>query len=170
MMNAKILMAGLKANYATGLHPSDLHEQDFIRTLRNMGYGPEQLELLYNELLKTCEFFPKVFDIHRCAGALNLKRPGKTELDTTRELIDGFADHKDGAMTFQEWLADGGMDQIMQDCNYDERKIAQRLAMMGVLARPIPDEPEKSKKHKSDFEFIAGELPSYDFPERIDDL
>lgn len=169
-MNAKHLMDGLKANYAVSLHPTELHEKDFLRTLRNLGYDGEQLDVLYNELISTCEFFPKVYDLHRCASKLGLQRKGSDAVTQTRRMLDDHFTPPPDAITFDEWLHTGGMETIREDCNYDETKIHRVLNMMGVVAAARPEEKKTDEHHE--FEFISDNLPVYDFPEEIslDDL
>jgi len=158
-MNIQKLMEGLKSNYAPGLHPTELAERDFTRTLRNMGYTHEQLNLLYDELLSSCEYFPKVYDIHRAVSKLQLVRPERNALTQTKQMLDERESYEHDAITFEEWWHNGGYEFVRQDCDGDPVKIQKRLAVMGITRMP---EAPKPKNHVSDMTFISD--ASADFP------
>lgn len=67
-MNSKEFITGLKANWPVSLHPTEYSEKDLIRTLRTLHYNPNQLQKIYDEVLKECEYFPKIHDIIRAAN------------------------------------------------------------------------------------------------------
>jgi hypothetical protein len=77
------LLDGLKANYNQALHPTETQEKDMLRVLRNIGYSEPQLDLIYDELLRTCEYFPKIFDIHNAGSTLRLARPARVDNEST---------------------------------------------------------------------------------------
>ncbi len=62
-MTTAQLLEGLKSNYHPSLHPNDQALKDMKRVLKTLNYGPVQTSNLYDELLKHCEYFPKVADI-----------------------------------------------------------------------------------------------------------
>lgn len=163
-MNIRNLIEGLKANYAPALHPTERAEKDMSRTLYNMGWDSDQLSKLYDELLLTCEYFPKVFDIHSAVSKLHLVRPDSNQLMKTRSMMDSY--HQGSAISFNQWLDTGGYDQIRRDCQYDEVKIRKVMAMMNIVPRREP-EHEKPRNHKSDMQFITDDLPEWDFPQTM---
>ena len=159
-MDVKTLIEGLKNNYPVGVHPTEIAEKDFLRTLRNMGFAPDQLDKLYDELLASCSFFPKVFDIHSAVFKLGLVRPEQDAVQRTANMLEGYQDHVGKELTFREWLGRGGYETICRECSNDQEKIQRRLAAMGIIQRP--DDTVKAKNHKSDLT-PALELPP-EFP------
>lgn len=73
-MNPKMLLEGLKQNYPESTHPSEIKSNDLLRALKNVKLTDDQYEDLYNEILKKCDFFPKVSEIYSCYAALGIVR------------------------------------------------------------------------------------------------
>jgi hypothetical protein len=165
-MNSRELINGLKANYPESTYPSELHEKDMLRTIMNFGYTSTDLSNLYDELLKTCNYFPKVFDIHRCSQALgiNSHKIDSEELNKTRELLKSYNNHEEGTMSFKDWINGGGIAQIRRDCDYDEVKVQKILNIMGAAVRQEAPREEKPAKEMT---FLVDALPAYDFPEIV---
>lgn len=165
MTPAKIL-EGLKANYPQSTHPQENAERDFLRTVKNMGFTPQQHAQLYDELLATCDFFPKVHDIYRCSKKLKFERAGLDAVSQTRKMLDS-RDDGQPVMSFHEWLYSGGYETIVHDCEGDMLKVHKRLALMGVTSLPERPRPKEAQK----FEFLTDNLPAFDFPfNPIDEL
>jgi hypothetical protein len=166
-MKPTTLLEGLKANYPQSVHPTDVAQHDFIRTLKNTGYSEQQFDKLYDRLLSDCEFFPRIADIYRCAAKLNLERPGINEITRTRQLLDSQSDSYTGGITFNEWLYGGGYEEIIEDCGGDMKKVHKRLNLMGVTSLPERKRPKEPQK----FEFLAEDLPMFEWPSSsIDEL
>lgn len=130
-MNSKGVIDGLKANYPAGLHPSEQQQRDMMRTMKALKYGPVELQKLYDELLRRCEFFPKVADIISCASAIALPLRPKTrervwncvEVDGRQYAIDkGFMEWESAEAREERWMKakdsmywkDGGREYYQQ--------------------------------------------------------
>ena len=158
-MEISKVLEGLKANYAPGLHPTEVAERDFVRTLRNMGFQTDQLDRLYDELLSSCDFFPKVFDVHQAVLKLGLTRPERNQLNKTKELLDDYSRKDRGGMTFREWFHNGGYEFICRDCGHDQVKIRRRLQVMGIPLHAV-DAP-KPKNNKSEPTLLGEVAPEF---------
>jgi len=174
-MKIEKLIEGLKANYPESQHPTEVRQKDFVRTLKNMGLSAEQHELLYNELLRKCEFFPKVYDLHAVVGSLAIERSENTAVSRTRKMLtEREMIESEGGVTFREWLRDGGLQQIIEDCGGDMARVKKVLGVMGVSAIPDYRMPEKKADHTADADFLTEHLPEGGFEddnrETLEDL
>ena len=174
-MNIDKLIEKLKANYPVGGHPNEVREKDFRRTLKNMGFSSDQLDRLYNKILESCDFFPKVYDLHQAVNTLGLERQNATPIANTQKMLEGFKGHEEGAITFKEWLDTGGYEQIWEDCGYDRDKYFKRLRFMGVAVTPDYKMEPKPKELKAEVEFLTECLPEFGFednnrPVSLDEL
>ncbi len=166
-MTSKDLLEGIKANYPTSTHPTELGERDFIRSVRSFGFIDSQLDKLYDELLATCDFFPKVHDLYRCVKKLGLERIEQNQVNQTRKMLDEQADSYTGGITFNQWLYSGGYEEIVQDCHGNMKKVRARLNLMGVTSLPERVRPKEPQR----MEFLTEDLPVFDFPSSsIEDL
>jgi hypothetical protein len=154
-MNIQHLISGLKANYPESTHPSANAEKDFVRVLLNMGFTESQLDMLYDELLRVCQFFPKIYDIHTAKGNLGLQSKRQSEVERTKAELEAQEAYDGTAMTFKEWLNDGGMEFIHDQFNGDEQKIHEHLAMLGALDQPVM---ERKKGYVSELKMLSESL------------
>jgi hypothetical protein len=166
-MNLERMYDGIMANYPASTHPQENGKRDFIRTLKNFGFSDSQYDKLYDELLASCDFFPKVHDLYRCVKKLALERPGTNEALRTKQLLDAQKESEKDGITFNEWLYGGGYEEIIEDCHGDMQKVHKRLNLMGVTSLPERKRPKEPQK----FEFLAENLPEFDFSfSSIDEL
>jgi len=71
-VNAKELVDTLCKHYPEGLLPDPQVIADLVKTVRKLSYGPKQIEQLYEELTRECNFFPRTYDVISAASKLSL--------------------------------------------------------------------------------------------------
>lgn len=158
-MNARAFIDGLKANHPNNL-PTEQAEKDMLRVLFRLGFAPEQLQRLYDETLRICNFFPKIYDLDVAISNLSLVSPKSDATGRTKQQIQQWDREEKDCITLQQWLHEcGGMEEIRRECDGDEHKIAKRLQYMGMAVNAA------AEKHR--------EISDYDdsmFSETLDDL
>jgi len=132
-----------------------------------MAFNDMQHDKLYDELLATCEFFPRIADLYRCVNKLALERADQNDATRTRRMLDEQKDSYEGGITFNQWLYGGGYEEIVEDCHGDMKKVRARLNLMGVTSLPEQKRPDTPQR----MEFLTEDLPMFDFPSSsIEDL
>lgn len=69
-VNLRQFMDGLKEQYPAMLHPTEKALGDTTRILASFKYSEKQLQTLYDEVIKTCAYFPRTADITTVASSL----------------------------------------------------------------------------------------------------
>jgi len=162
-MNAREFVVRLLDAYPPALHPTEVATKDLERLIDSLHFNNSQMQILYDEAIKISEYFPKPFNIYAACE----KIPTQTKKEYLKPNLE-----KErlayGALTFTEWLAQGGREQIAEDCQGDQSKIWRIMGILESVERSAEERSGvKTLTQVSDYDdSIVERMPGDDKPKK----